>query len=122
MCNEKLAFNALLHRIRPQTCRLTIARITSGCGRAADVLLVVRAVMLVRGHTRHASSTRHRAAARSMSRITWFPGHMAKALGALQRLIRDVDLVLEVRDARVCARTWRMMLACSCCSCRAWPQ
>lgn len=33
--------------------------------------------------------------------ITWFPGHMAKAMVALQRVIKHVDLVLEVRDARV---------------------
>lgn len=33
--------------------------------------------------------------------ITWFPGHMRQALTALRRVIKGVDLVLEVRDARV---------------------
>ncbi len=33
--------------------------------------------------------------------ITWFPGHMRQAMAALRRVIKGVDLVLEVRDARV---------------------
>jgi hypothetical protein len=36
-----------------------------------------------------------------MARITWFPGHMRQAMGALKRVVKGVDLVLEVRDARV---------------------
>eukprot|EP00775_Hariotina_reticulata_P004201 gene4201-4449_t len=35
------------------------------------------------------------------SRVSWFPGHMASALASLNRIIKGVDLVLEVRDARV---------------------
>jgi hypothetical protein len=38
-----------------------------------------------------------------MGRINWFPGHMAKAFHALNRIIKGVDMVLEVRDARVSA-------------------
>ncbi len=34
-------------------------------------------------------------------RINWFPGHMAKALREVQKKVKLVDLVLEVRDARV---------------------
>jgi ribosome biogenesis GTPase A len=37
------------------------------------------------------------------SQISWFPGHMAQAMAALSRVIKQVDLVLEVRDARVSA-------------------
>eukprot|EP00198_Chlamydomonas_reinhardtii_P010953 XP_001700290.1 predicted protein [Chlamydomonas reinhardtii] len=33
--------------------------------------------------------------------LSWFPGHMAKALRQLEQRIKQVDLVLEVRDARV---------------------
>lgn len=33
--------------------------------------------------------------------ITWFPGHMRQAMSAMMRVIKGVDLVLEVRDARV---------------------
>ncbi|KAF8060483.1 SIN2 [Scenedesmus sp. PABB004] len=37
-----------------------------------------------------------------MGRVNWFPGHMAAAMATLKRLLRGpVDLVLEVRDARV---------------------
>jgi hypothetical protein len=38
-----------------------------------------------------------------MAKINWFPGHMAKAFHALNRIIKGVDMVLEVRDARVSA-------------------
>ena len=34
-------------------------------------------------------------------RINWFPGHMVKAQREIQKKIKLVDLVLEVRDARV---------------------
>ena len=34
-------------------------------------------------------------------RYTWYPGHMARALREVQERIKLVDLVLEVRDARV---------------------
>jgi len=33
--------------------------------------------------------------------ITWYPGHMAKALRKVQDKLRMVDIVLEIRDARV---------------------
>ncbi len=32
--------------------------------------------------------------------ITWFPGHMAKALRGVERILKQADLVLDVRDAR----------------------
>lgn len=34
-------------------------------------------------------------------KINWYPGHMAKAMRELQEKLKLVDLVLEVRDARV---------------------
>mmetsp|Transcript_26882 Transcript_26882/g.68985 ORF Transcript_26882/g.68985 Transcript_26882/m.68985 type:complete len:325 (-) Transcript_26882:280-1254(-) len=34
-------------------------------------------------------------------RISWFPGHMHKALKEMHRQLKAVDLVMEVRDARV---------------------
>lgn len=34
-------------------------------------------------------------------RINWFPGHMKKALDEVGRMLKSVDLVLEVRDARM---------------------
>lgn len=37
----------------------------------------------------------------SQPRINWFPGHMAKALKDVRQKIGKVDLVLEVRDARI---------------------
>jgi hypothetical protein len=33
--------------------------------------------------------------------INWYPGHMASATKAIRERIKLVDLVLEVRDARV---------------------
>lgn len=33
--------------------------------------------------------------------INWYPGHMASATKAIRDRIKFVDLVLEVRDARV---------------------
>lgn len=35
--------------------------------------------------------------------MQWFPGHMRRGLRQLEQRIRDVDIVLEVRDARVSA-------------------
>lgn len=35
-----------------------------------------------------------------MAQIQWFPGHMAKARKQVQEKIKQVDLVLEVVDAR----------------------
>lgn len=34
-------------------------------------------------------------------RINWFPGHMAKALREVKERIKQVDLIIEVRDARI---------------------
>ena len=36
-----------------------------------------------------------------MSRVTWFPGHMVKAAGAIEAMVRQTQLVIEVRDSRV---------------------
>ncbi len=36
-----------------------------------------------------------------MQEIHWYPGHMAKAKRELTELIRYIDLILEVRDARL---------------------
>jgi hypothetical protein len=36
--------------------------------------------------------------------INWYPGHMASATKAIRERIKLVDLVLEVRDARVCLK------------------
>jgi ribosome biogenesis GTPase A len=33
--------------------------------------------------------------------VNWFPGHMAKASKQVQRTLKKVDLVIEVRDARI---------------------
>ena len=36
-----------------------------------------------------------------MDQIHWYPGHMAKAKRQLGELIKVLDVILEVRDARV---------------------
>ena len=33
--------------------------------------------------------------------LHWFPGHMAKSLRKLKEGIADIDMVIEVRDARI---------------------
>lgn len=33
--------------------------------------------------------------------VNWFPGHMAKATKQLKQRLREVDVVLEMRDARI---------------------
>ena len=33
--------------------------------------------------------------------IQWFPGHMAKTRRMIQENLRDVDLIIEIRDARI---------------------
>lgn len=38
----------------------------------------------------------------SLPHINWFPGHMHKAIKELQPKLQGVQVVLEVRDARVC--------------------
>ena len=35
-----------------------------------------------------------------MARTVWFPGHMAKGKRQLEALAKNIDLILEVRDAR----------------------
>lgn len=37
--------------------------------------------------------------------IQWYPGHIAKAEKSLQEQLKRVDVVLEVRDARIPAAT-----------------
>ena len=37
-------------------------------------------------------------------RENWYPGHMQKAIQDMQVRLKQVDLVLEIRDARVRAR------------------
>ncbi len=39
--------------------------------------------------------------ARGGTRINWYPGHMAKATRQIKEKLKMVDIVLEVRDARV---------------------
>jgi len=34
-------------------------------------------------------------------KVTWFPGHMHKALKEMHKQLKAIDLVIEVRDARV---------------------
>jgi ribosome biogenesis GTPase A len=33
--------------------------------------------------------------------VSWYPGHMKKNLVQMQERIREVDVVLELRDARI---------------------
>lgn len=33
--------------------------------------------------------------------VHWFPSHMARGLQAMERKLRKVDIVVEVRDARI---------------------
>jgi len=33
--------------------------------------------------------------------INWFPGHMAKATRLIREQLKDIDMILEVRDARI---------------------
>jgi mitochondrial GTPase 1 len=40
-------------------------------------------------------------ASRYAGAVNWFPGHMAKASAELAARVRDCDVVIEVRDARV---------------------
>ena len=43
---------------------------------------------------------------------SWFPGHMFKATQAMSERLRNMDLVIEVRDARVRVlplRVWRQV-------------
>lgn len=45
-----------------------------------------------------------------MAAPSWFPGHMRRATLELRRLLKQVDLVLEVRDARV-SEPWKQTRA-----------
>jgi ribosome biogenesis GTPase A len=46
----------------------------------------------------HLSPTRNRA---QCNTVQWYPGHIAKAERHLKEQLKMVDLVLEVRDARI---------------------
>ena len=39
-------------------------------------------------------------------KIQWYPGHIAKAERALKEQLKRVDVVLEVRDARIPLATY----------------
>lgn len=43
--------------------------------------------------------------------INWYPGHMASATKAIRERIKVVDLVVEVRDARVSRRSFSFYFA-----------
>ena len=43
--------------------------------------------------------------------IQWYPGHIAKAERQLQEQVKKVDVVLEVRDARIPFATYHPLLA-----------
>ena len=34
-------------------------------------------------------------------KVNWFPGHMARGLRKMKEALQQVDVVVEVRDARV---------------------
>lgn len=34
-------------------------------------------------------------------RINWFPSHMRRALDKMERILNRVDMIIEVRDARI---------------------
>ncbi len=36
-----------------------------------------------------------------LEKINWFPGHMHRALRLMNDYVKNVDLFLEIRDARV---------------------
>jgi hypothetical protein len=48
--------------------------------------------------------------------INWFPGHMAKAVRLLDSRVSSADVLLEIRDARVCCidchRPWCGVVWC----------
>jgi ribosome biogenesis GTPase A len=46
-----------------------------------------------------------------MPAIQWYPGHIAKAERQLQEQLKKVDVVLEVRDARIPFATYHPLLA-----------
>jgi ribosome biogenesis GTPase A len=46
-----------------------------------------------------------------MPAIQWYPGHIAKAERQLQEQLKKVDVVLEVRDARIPLATYHPLLA-----------
>ena len=47
----------------------------------------------------------------SIPAIQWYPGHIAKAERQLQEQLKKVDVVLEVRDARIPFATYHPLLA-----------
>ena len=34
-------------------------------------------------------------------KIQWYPGHMTKAMRAIQEDIKIIDIIIEMRDARI---------------------
>ena len=45
-----------------------------------------------------------------MAHIQWYPGHMAKAKKEVQSQLSAVDIVLEIRDARIPTASMNPML------------
>ena len=43
--------------------------------------------------------------------INWFPGHMAKATREITEMLKKVDMVLEVRDARISFLLQRLLFS-----------
>jgi hypothetical protein len=80
------------NRILPRPGRTTAAADLSPC-QAGICCRVVKPSL--------ATVTNRKATFMSKRSITWYPGHMRSALAALRRVMKGVDLVLEVRDSRV---------------------
>ena len=51
-----------------------------------------------------------------MKDIQWFPGHMAKAKREIEEYIKKVDLVIELKDARIPYSSTNPLLALA-----IWP-
>ncbi|MEK9656787.1 MAG: ribosome biogenesis GTPase YlqF [bacterium] len=49
--------------------------------------------------------------ASNTQKINWFPGHMAKTLTQLKTQLKQVDLVIELRDARIPESSFNQTLA-----------
>jgi hypothetical protein len=48
--------------------------------------------------------------------VQWYPGHIAKAERQLKEQLKMVDVVLEVRDARIPHSTCHPQVTPSCCT------
>ena len=42
--------------------------------------------------------------------INWFPGHMAKARRQIEEVLKKIDVVIEILDARIPASSHNPML------------